>query len=372
MVVTQPFNYGNVLANVEGIKGQRLRNQFTEQTMDQRTNALARQEELNNALASGDYAAASAIDPVATQQYSARQMGLAQTRAPILVSALDKVMASANPYQRAQSLLPELEDAGINTASFRQFLAGAPTRESILEGAGQMREGLASMYLQPQEPEQGASDPAAVREYQFYQQLTPEEQRQYLAVKRAQQVISQPGIGTGVLQADQSVAPVVTEAQTQQAIAERRRAESQARAEGTQAVQDRSRLPDQIARDEATIADIDMVIDAIESGQLQTGPIAGQFPALSDAAQKFDMITGKQIVNLISSATFGQLSEGERKFIAGIAASRKKNESVNLDELRQLRKLLKGASERARKKIGQSEQGGMTLPGGSKIEFVDE
>ena len=111
-------------------------------------------------------------------------------------------------------------------------------------------------------------------------------------------------------------------------------------------------MPAAIQRDEQVITDIDSVLKSIESGDLQTGPIAGRLPALSSEAQTFDLISGEQAINKISSATFGQLSEGERKFIQGIVANRRLNEDVNIRELQQLRDILVKAVNRNRKKLG--------------------
>jgi len=53
----------------------------------------------------------------------------------------------------------------------------------------------------------GTDQPSAVREYQYYASLTPEQQQQYRAVKRSQQVLDLGG-GFGVLEPTGSVTPV--------------------------------------------------------------------------------------------------------------------------------------------------------------------
>jgi len=77
-----------------------------------------------------------------------------------------------------------------NAAAQQQGLASALAAAQI---QGQMQDRL----LKQKQLEQGVDAPAAVREYQFFNQLPPEQQKQFLTVKRAAQ-IQNLGSGFGV------------------------------------------------------------------------------------------------------------------------------------------------------------------------------
>lgn len=57
---------------------------------------------------------------------------------------------------------------------------------------------MAELAIRQQQAMQGSEDPAAVREYQYFSQLSPEQQKQYLSVKRAQQTLDLGGYYGGV------------------------------------------------------------------------------------------------------------------------------------------------------------------------------
>ena len=67
----------------------------------------------------------------------------------------------------------------------------------------------------------------------------------------------------------------------------------------------------------------------MENDEFDTGPIVGRFPALTTEGQEFAVFSGEGIIDKISSATFGQLSEGEREFLQSTVPSRDKTEEAN-------------------------------------------
>jgi len=80
-----------------------------------------------------------------------------------------------------------------------------------------------------------------------------------------------------------------------------------AEAERTAALDgDMARIDDEIARTERLLKEF-------KAGKYQTGPIAGMLPNYRTSAQDLAREQGKDVVSAISSATFGALSEGERR-----------------------------------------------------------
>lgn len=73
----------------------------------------------------------------------------------------------------------------------------------------------------------GGESPSAVREYQFYSGLDPDAQRQYLSVKRAQQVLDL-GPNFGVLSPSGAVTPVADKGLSPEALPETRQAQASA------------------------------------------------------------------------------------------------------------------------------------------------
>ena len=219
MIVTSPFDYGSVLQRAAQIK---RTNALTNITNQQSANLQAqteRQNALITALGSGDMESAMQADPIRAQQFQtneemnrARRLANLRASAPQVIPALDRVINSKNPAQMAQLVGEELEELGIGGGQIRSFLAGAPTNESIIEKATAFRDHYASTI-------QASSQdglPSSVREWNFFNSLPPEDQERFLNMKRAQQVISQPGVGTGVLRGGR-LDPIVTEAETQAA-----------------------------------------------------------------------------------------------------------------------------------------------------------
>lgn len=218
----------------------------------------------------------------------------------------------------------------------------------------------------------GTQSPAAVREFEFFESLgnpdKPDEiseaQKRYLAVRRAQQIEDIPGVGLSrvlpggvetitpepTIQAGLGDRAEASEAGTQRAaiaaIPERARAQDLA--------ETAQQLPKQTDEVERFSREGEAFIRQLESGELDTGFFIGQFPAISTEAQLFEVFSGDQVLEKISSATFGALSEGEREFLRTTVTSRDKTPAANIAIIRRKIDILSKAEARSREKLGLS------------------
>lgn len=80
----------------------------------------------------------------------------------------------------------------------------------------------------------GGADPAAVREYEYYQQLDPQQQKQYLGVKRAAQTIDLGGGFGAVNPTDLSVTPLADKTLPPEQLPETKREQAEASAAGAE------------------------------------------------------------------------------------------------------------------------------------------
>jgi len=99
--------------------------------------------------------------------------------------------------------------------------------------------------------------------------------------------------------------------------------------------------------------------DDLKSGRLNTGFVAGRFPALSSAAQRFDEIASTGVLNDLASGSFGQLNTSELQFVKDLNIARTKNEDVNIDQIDRLTNILQREVNRSKGEIGRI-QGGPT------------
>lgn len=118
-------------------------------------------------------------------------------------------------------------------------------------------------------------------------------------------------------------------------------------------VRNQNTLPEEIAQDQEFIDRAQKFVDMLKNNELETGPIAGRLPALSTNAQLFEAFSGENIIQSISSATFGALSEGERQFIKSTNPNRTLTEEANIDIIQRKIDMIKRAQNRAREKLGQ-------------------
>jgi len=179
--------------------------------------------------------------------------------------------------------------------------------------------------------------PSAIQEAEYFAKLTPEQQRQYLEVKRAQatpfQQTEQGGATGAFDRRSGAFTPQVAPEQNQAAAAALKAAEAGGAAGGkidaeraATFQQDLNVIDDEILRTQRLLTEF-------KGGKYQTGPIAGRFPNVRTPAQNLKRESAKDTIKGISSATFGSLTEGERKFIQELGINEINNEESNIDLL---------------------------------------
>lgn len=199
-------------------------------------------------------------------------------------------------------------------------------------------------YVAPSNPT------SAIQEAEYFAKLTPEQQKQYLEVKRAQAtpfVQAEQGGATGAFdRRSGSFTQQVAPEQNQAAAAALKAAEAGGATAGkldTERAatfqQDLNVIDDEILRTQRLLTEF-------QGGKYQTGPIAGRLPSLRDAAQNLEREQGRDVLKNISAATFGALSEGEREFLKGIGIDPNRNEGSNISYLEEKLSTLQKAKQR--------------------------
>lgn len=77
-------------------------------------------------------------------------------------------------------------------------------------------------------------------------------------------------------------------------------------------------------------------IKALQEGRLNTGIFQGVGAGLSPEGQRFRQLSGLEVLESVSKATFGALSEGERQFLAGTVINLFDDEQVNIENLQRM------------------------------------
>jgi len=184
---------------------------------------------------------------------------------------------------------------------------------------GQMPEAIQEMYRQGLGPEAMAYEksmltakgqaPAAVREYQFYQTLTPEEQRQYQTVKRQgysiQDVAGVPTLVSTV--PGLPSIPLSTFKAELGAAAE----EEKAGKLGALAAGQIKTAVETIPKISRNINNLDEVVRLIEQEGAVTGPVVGLFPSFRTSSVELENLQKELGLDVIGAVTFGALSKGE-------------------------------------------------------------
>lgn len=145
---------------------------------------------------------------------------------------------------------------------------------------------------------------------------------------------------------EQAVQDVITDAIPKQV---------SARIAATDAAKSRIEIPENIAAAEPLIAQGEGFIQQLESGQLSTGPLRGQFPAFTTEEQLFEAYSGAQLLEQISSVTLGALSKGEMDFLKTTVTNRTNTPEANIQIIKQKNDILLAAAKRGREKLGISE-----------------
>jgi len=180
---------------------------------------------------------------------------------------------------------------------------------------------------------------AAIAEFNFVQNLSPDEREEFLRLKRRMSLIDVPGIGYVNPESGQLWS---SEEEIAKALAARKAEEKQQLGDV-----DRLReLPAEMDRDQQFVDNAKGFIQALKDGTLDTGFILGKFPAISTQGQLFEAFSGEKIIDQISQATFGALSKGEMDFLAKTAFGRGLDEKANIELLEETVSMIEGAMRR--------------------------
>lgn len=163
------------------------------------------------------------------------------------------------------------------------------------------------------------NQPSAVQEFEFYKNLSPEDQKKYINVKRSGQFFKAGDVtmgldplGTG--QATPVVEPgtePTTQPEAQKMLTKQEALKSATISAADQAIAMSKEAFDQILPIRTSLGNIDEAIRLVEQEGANTGAVASRFPSITSSAVALDNVQRKMGLDVISSVTFGALSAGE-------------------------------------------------------------
>ena len=266
------------------------------------------------------------------------------------------LLSQSGPSLKPQSFASNIGRAGLMTAGMQQQQKMQEVQRKLLEAQA----GLANRRT-TQDPMAGkrrvqSAQPLENGNIGYLDAFTGQVVDTGVKAGTRTQVVDVPGQGQMVFDpVEKTLIPVSSEQQVQDSMRQRKTAET----EGANDPKARQEKPKNILALDQKIERADMFIKQLESGQLDSGILEGKISRFTPEGQDFQSFVGENIVNLISSATFGQLSEGERLFLSTISFSLDKDEPVNIADLKRFKQILQKAKE-----IEQSEL--------SRIQGADE
>lgn len=158
------------------------------------------------------------------------------------------------------------------------------------------------------------ADPSNVREWQYFSGLAPDQQKQYLAMKRASQLYK---MGDVTMQHDPLGAaptvagvPAATQADAQAALSAQAAEKAAGVKAAEQAIAQSGKAFEQLRPVGESIALLDQVSAELDAGA-ETGPIMSKLPSVSSASVALDNLQAQLGLNVIQNTTFGALSEAE-------------------------------------------------------------
>lgn len=229
--------------------------------------------------------------------------------------------------------------------------------------------------------------PSAIREYQYYTQLTPEQQQEYLRVKRQEQWLNAGGQfvnPAGAAPIVKTLAPEnLPEVRGAQA-AESAKGTAVGGATGTAEIS----LPDQIASAELTLKNIDELIGNKEKGipehpglSQAVGPISSKLPTISDTTADFEsrldqIKSGAFLQSVKQLQGMGALSniEGEKATDAQTRMKTATSEEGFRKAAEEYRTVVQKGIQRITNKAGGdfSAQGGLNSPQGGPVPLSSD
>lgn len=207
-------------------------------------------------------------------------------------------------------------------------------REKALQGLGETMPGLAPFIGTGLEgpamtmlgKQASTTAPSNVREWEYFNNLSPEQKQQYLAMKRASQLYK---MGDVTMQHDPlGAAPTVagqpgaTQAGVQAQLTDQAAQKAAAEKAAEQAIVMSGEAFEKMRPVGTAIANIDEAISLLDQGA-KTGVVVSKLPSVSAASVALDNLQGQMGLDVIGNTTFGALSEAELKFALNTALPQK-------------------------------------------------
>lgn len=227
-----------------------------------------------------------------------------------------QVLSGLDPEQRMTQI--ELMKDGLRKRGFDdddwEMLA---TDEGLAQGQKAL-----SAYA-PDPSENSASDPASVREYQFFNNLSDQEKEAYLTMKRANPTYKFGDVPMRGNQLSPTASAVTEGATTSQEEAQKTITKQAATKAATTkaaetAIKKSEEAFDKIAPIRQNISNYDEAMRLIDEGA-ETGVVAARLPSVKQASIELDNLQGKLGLDVIGNTTFGALSEAELRFALSTA-----------------------------------------------------
>jgi hypothetical protein len=199
--------------------------------------------------------------------------------------------------------------------------------------------------------------PADIQKWNLYSKLkTPEEKAEFLEVLRTVPIENIRGVPTRVGPGG-ALDPLSTLPDESNAAATKAADEQRATDRAAARVKVESEVPGDIATLDEQIRKATDVLNRFKRGDCQTGPIAGFGPAVTTAGQDLESYIGEDVLQRLSQATFGALSEGERDFLRRSGMNRSNTEAANISILERRLTSLENVKRIAQQRLERAQRG---------------
>jgi hypothetical protein len=195
-----------------------------------------------------------------------------------------------------------------------------------------------------------------VQNADYYEGLTPEQRQRYVEANRTVPIETIGQVPTRVL-AGGALQPLSTLPGESSAAATVAADEERATSRAAARVKVESEVPGDIATLDEQIRKATDVLNRFKRGDFQTGPVAGFGPALTTAGQDLESYIGEDVLQRLSQATFGALSEGERDFLRRSGMNRQNTEAANISILERRLTSLENAKRIAQQRLERAQRG---------------
>lgn len=229
----------------------------------------------------------------------------------------------------ATQALQELDDRAVQAGALPSMAdkkLGMTGGQVVYQGAnGPYAKPIEGLDMEALKSTSGGGDPATVREYLFYNSLSKEDQKRFLEMKRAQQLVDLGGGLKGSV-IGQEALPVTSGGQTpEQARTEFAGAEStlegakaKEKALGTGAAEESTSAYQAAQNVRKGLKNYDRAINAIDRGA-NSGKLASMFPSIKGTTIELENIRSSLGLDVVAVSKFGALSEGELGLALAVA-----------------------------------------------------